>query len=164
MLRQCPDNAPICFNDLAMDNFKQPDRRRSMRDIVADLAFRERRDQVGPTLTLVQSPAPAASDSSAPKPAPADDVVNALSAAQRSSARLPKSSKRPRLKNAKRKRSKTKTNPDWPPRAARSRSQPHRAPKASSATATPVKPKRRHSENRRKQRVRSQPSGKRAKT
>lgn len=69
-----------------MDNFKQPDRRRSMRDIVADLAFRERRDQVGPTLTLVQSPAPATPDASASRPAPADDVVNALSAAQRRAA------------------------------------------------------------------------------
>jgi chromosome segregation ATPase len=63
---------------------KQPDRRRNMRDIVADLGFRDRREQPAPNLSLV--PAPPPPEPPAATPAVPDELVNVLSDAHRRAA------------------------------------------------------------------------------
>lgn len=67
-----------------MEDLKQSDRRRNVLEIIADLGTRDRKDQTGPTLTLV--PPPQSAKASGAPPAADNDIVNTLSAAQKRAA------------------------------------------------------------------------------
>lgn len=67
-----------------MEDLKQSDHRRNVLEIIADLGTRERKDNAGPTLTVVPPPA-STPDALSVKPAH-DDIVDTLSEAQRRAA------------------------------------------------------------------------------